>query len=178
MVHRTCHPTARRRLERLRFGPVCKLEVFFAVLSRKTGFNGMNSDLKYLTEPWTGSSIPSGKKAVHSRRKTRKICGSGLRKTFFLTILPPIIMRKAVLFNRVVATASLHVHALSRAEAKLRIAVTLRAAIPIRFAVRNTLAGKCVRAVSLGFFAKKPRKTPRGFRWICTVTLRPLLQYL
>jgi len=47
--------------------------------------------------------------------------------------------------------------------------VTLRAAIPIRFAVRNTLAGKCVRAVSLGFFAKKPRKTPRGFRWICTV---------
>ena len=41
-----------------------------------------------------------------------------------------------------------------------RLHVTLRAAIPIRFAVRNTL-GECVRAIQLGFFAEKPRKTPR-----------------
>ena len=36
--------------------------------------------------------------------------------------------------------------------------VTLRAAIPIRYAVRNTLAGKCVRAVPLGLFAKTREK--------------------
>ena len=41
-----------------------------------------------------------------------------------------------------------------------RVHVTLRAAIPIRFAVRNTLC-ECVRAIQLGFFAEKPRKTPR-----------------
>ena len=38
-----------------------------------------------------------------------------------------------------------------------RAHVTLRAAIPIRFAVRNTLC-ECVRAIQLGFFAKTREK--------------------
>jgi len=50
------------------------------------------------------------------------------------------------------------VHPMSRAEAKLRIAVTLRAVIPIRSAVHNTLVSKCVVPSHSGFSRKSHEK--------------------